>query len=101
MRNGPVLHPLLALRATWVYLAVMAVVARPDNFTQALDTLNRQFGKSVFEMGWLSKAAMQELDCVQAVLQLLHQPFIFVHAGPLLMLLPLSIAGSIYYAVTP
>jgi hypothetical protein len=36
----------------------------------------------VFEMGWLSKATMQELDGVQAVLQLLHEPFIFVHAGP-------------------
>jgi hypothetical protein len=84
MRNGPVLHPLLALRATWVYLAVMAVPARPDNLTQAFDTLNRQLGMGVFEMGWLSKATMQELDCVQAVLQLLHEPFIFVHAGPLL-----------------
>jgi hypothetical protein len=62
----------------------MAVVARADNLTQALDTLNRRFGMGVFEMGWLSKATMQELDCVQAVLQLLHEPFIFVHAGPLL-----------------
>jgi hypothetical protein len=74
--------PLLASRATWVYRAVMAVVARPDNLTQALDTLNRQFGMGVFEMGWISKATMQELDCIQAVLQLLHEPFIFVHAGP-------------------
>jgi hypothetical protein len=82
MRNGPVLHPLLALRATWVYLAVMAVVARPDNFTQALDTLNRQLRMGVFKMGWISKTTVQELDCVQAVLQLLHEPFIFVHAGP-------------------
>lgn len=82
MRNGPVLHPLLALRATWVYLAVMAVVARPDNFTQALDTLNRQLRMGVFKMGWISKLTVQELDCVQAVLQLLREPFIFVHAGP-------------------
>jgi hypothetical protein len=81
MRNGPVLHPLLALRASWVYRAVMAVVARANNLTQALDTLNRQFGMGVFKMGWLRKATMQELDCVQAVLQLLHEPFIFVHAG--------------------
>jgi hypothetical protein len=84
MRNGPVLHSLLALRATWVYRAVMAERARADNLTQALDTLNSQFGVGVFEMGWLSKATMQKLDCVQAVLQLLHEPFIFVHAGPLL-----------------
>jgi hypothetical protein len=45
-------------------------------------TLNRQFGMGVFKMGWISKTTMQELDCVQAVLQLLHEPFIFVHAGP-------------------
>jgi hypothetical protein len=82
MRNGPVLHPLLALWATWVYLAMVAVVARADNLTQALDTLNRQFGMGVFEVGWLSKATMQELDSVQAVLQLLHESFIFVQAGP-------------------
>jgi hypothetical protein len=55
MRNGPVLHPLLALRATWVYLVMAAVVARANNLTQALDTLNRQFGMGVFEMGWISK----------------------------------------------
>jgi hypothetical protein len=60
----------------------MAVVARANNLTQALDTLNRQFGMGVSKMGWLRKATMQELDCVQAVLQLLHEPFIFVHAGP-------------------
>jgi hypothetical protein len=82
MRNGLVLHPLLALRASWVYRAVMAVVARANNLTQALDTLNGQFGMGVFKMGWLRKATMQELDCVQAVLQLLHEPFIFVYSGP-------------------
>jgi hypothetical protein len=64
MRNGPVLHPLLALRATWVYRAVMAVVARPDNLTQALDTLNRQFRMGVFKVGRISKTTMQELDGV-------------------------------------
>jgi hypothetical protein len=63
-------------------MAVMAVVARADNLTQALDTLNRQFGMGVFKMGWISKTTMQELDGVQAVLQLHHEPFIFVHAGP-------------------
>jgi hypothetical protein len=72
MCNGPVPHPFLALRASWVYLAMMAVVARADNLTQALDTLNRQFGMGVFKMGWISKTTMQELDCVEAVLQLLH-----------------------------
>jgi len=59
----------------------MAVVARPDNLTQALDTLNRQFGMGVFKVGRISKTTMQELDCVQAVLQLLSEPFIFVQ-GP-------------------
>jgi hypothetical protein len=63
-------------------MAVMAVVARADNLTQALDALNRQFGMGVFKMGWIRKTPMQELDCVQAVLQLLHEPFIFVQAGP-------------------
>src|SRR6202042_1153494 len=58
------------------------VVARPDNFTQALDTLNRQLRMGVLKMGWISKTTMQELDRVQAVLQILHEPFIFVHAGP-------------------
>jgi len=82
MRNGPVLHPFLALRASWVYRAVMAVVARPDNLTQALDTLNRQFGMGVFKVGRISKTTMQELDGVQGVLQLLQEPFILVHAGP-------------------
>jgi hypothetical protein len=63
---------------------MMAVVARTDNLTKALNTLNRQLGMGVFKMGWISKTTMQELDCIQAVLQLLHEPFIFVHAGPLL-----------------
>ena len=73
----------------------MAVGARADNLTQALDTLNNQFGMRIFKMGRISKTTMQELDCVQAVLQLHHEPFIFVHAGPSLTLLPLSIACSI------
>jgi hypothetical protein len=84
MRNGPVLHSLLALRATWVYRAVMAVGARADNLTQALDTLNSQFGMCILKMRWISKTPVHELDGVQAVLQLLHEPFIFDHAGPLL-----------------
>jgi hypothetical protein len=63
-------------------MAMMAVGARADNLTQALDTLNRQFGMGVFKMGWIRKTTMQELDGVQAVLQLHHEPFIFVHAGP-------------------
>jgi hypothetical protein len=57
--------PLLALRATWVYPAVMTVVARPDNFTQVLDTLNRQLRMGVLKMGWISKTTVQELDCVR------------------------------------
>jgi hypothetical protein len=61
---------------------MMAVVARADNLTQALDTLNSQFGMGVFKMRWISKTTMQELDSVQAVLQLHHEPFIFVQAGP-------------------
>jgi hypothetical protein len=80
--NGPVLHSFLALRASRVNLAMMAVVARADNLTQALDTLNSQFGMGVFKMRWISKTTMQELDSVQAVLQLHHEPFIFVQAGP-------------------
>jgi hypothetical protein len=82
MRNGPVLHPLLALRASWVYRDVMAVVARADNLTQALDALNSQFGVGVFKMAWISKTTMHELYGVQAVLQLHHESFIFVQAGP-------------------
>jgi hypothetical protein len=61
---------------------MMAVGARANNLTQAPDALNRQLGMGVFKMGWISKTTMQELDGVQAVLQLLHEPFIFVHAGP-------------------
>jgi hypothetical protein len=45
---------------------MMAVVARADNLTQALDTLNSQFGMGVFKMRWISKTTMQELDGVQA-----------------------------------
>jgi hypothetical protein len=82
MCNGPVPHPFLALRASWLYMAVMAVRPRANNLTQALNTLNRQFGMGVFKMGWISKTTMQELDGVQAVLQLLQEPFIFVQAGP-------------------
>jgi hypothetical protein len=63
-------------------MAMMAVGARANNLTQALDALNRQFGMGVFKMGWISKTTMQELDGVQAMLQLHHEPFIFVHADP-------------------
>jgi hypothetical protein len=66
--NGPVPHPFLALQASWVYMAMMAVVARADNLTQALDTLNRQFRVGVFEVCRVSETTMQELDGVQAVL---------------------------------
>ena len=60
----------------------MAVVARANDLTQALDTLNSQFGMRVFKMRWIRKTTMQELDGVQAVFQLHYEPFIFVQAGP-------------------
>jgi hypothetical protein len=98
--NGPVLHPFLALRASWVYRAMMAVVAWADNLAQALDALNSQFGMGIFKMGWISKTTMQELDGVQAVLQLHHEPFIFVQ-GTSLTSSPLIIACWICHATTP
>jgi hypothetical protein len=45
-------------------MAVMAVRARADNLTEALDALNRQFGMGVFKMGRISKTTMKELDGV-------------------------------------
>jgi hypothetical protein len=45
-------------------MAVMAVRARADNLTEALDALNRQFGMGVFKVGRISKTTMKELDGV-------------------------------------
>jgi hypothetical protein len=39
---------------------MVAVGARADNLTQALDTLNRLFGMGVFKMGRISKTTMQD-----------------------------------------
>jgi hypothetical protein len=37
---------------------MMAVIARADNLTEALDTLNSRFGMGVFKMGWIRKTPM-------------------------------------------
>jgi hypothetical protein len=82
--HGRVPHSFLALWAIGVYMAMMTVIAWADELAQALDTLNRQLGMGVFKMGRICKAAMHKLNGVQALLQFHHEPFIFVHASPLL-----------------